>query len=71
MKDHRQVYLIGNPVVWWSSTIAVGIYIALRAVLVLREKRGFKDLYQRESTGCVAMEVDSELTVSSKDRILR
>lgn len=49
MKDHRQVYLIGNPVVWWSSTIAVGIYIALRALLVLREKRGFRDLHQRES----------------------
>lgn len=42
-KDHRQIYLIGNPVVWWSSTIAVGIYIIFKGLSVLRWQRGYKD----------------------------
>lgn len=48
VKDHRQVYLMGNPVVWWTSTLAIGIYVFIRGVLILREKRGFRDLHQRE-----------------------
>ncbi|WWD18305.1 hypothetical protein CI109_102755 [Kwoniella shandongensis] len=46
VKDHRQVYLIGNPVVWWSSTLAIALYLGMRALFVLREKRGFRDLHQ-------------------------
>ncbi|CAO1636281.1 unnamed protein product [Jaminaea pallidilutea] len=42
-KDHRQVYLIGNPLVWWGSTVAVLVYVGARALLMLREKRGAKD----------------------------
>ena len=42
-KDHRQIYLIGNPVIWWSSTLAVGIYIVFKGLSVLRWQRGFKD----------------------------
>lgn len=42
-KDHRQIYLIGNPVVWWSSTVAVGIYIIFKGLSVLRWQRGYKD----------------------------
>ncbi|KAK8858417.1 hypothetical protein IAR55_002644 [Kwoniella newhampshirensis] len=46
VKDHRQVYLIGNPFVWWSSTLAIALYLGMRALLVLREKRGFRDLHK-------------------------
>ncbi|EIW66678.1 dolichyl-phosphate-mannose-protein mannosyltransferase [Tremella mesenterica] len=46
VKDHRQVYLIGNPLVWWSSTAAIVLYLGMRSLLVLRQKRGFRDLYQ-------------------------
>ncbi|KAI0027371.1 Dolichyl-phosphate-mannose-protein mannosyltransferase-domain-containing protein [Vararia minispora EC-137] len=43
VKDHRQVYLTGNPLVWWMSTAAVSAYVAVRALLILRAKRGFRD----------------------------
>ncbi|OCK89842.1 glycosyltransferase family 39 protein [Cenococcum geophilum 1.58] len=42
-KDNRQIYLIGNPVIWWSSTAAIGLYIAIKGLAVLRWQRGFKD----------------------------
>ncbi|KAL6304053.1 glycosyltransferase family 39 protein [Sparassis latifolia] len=43
VKDHRQIYLLGNPMVWWLSTAAVIGYAAVRGFLILRAKRGFKD----------------------------
>ncbi|KAM0786715.1 hypothetical protein ACM66B_002157 [Microbotryomycetes sp. NB124-2] len=43
VKDHRQVYLIGNPFVWWSSTLAVVAYAAVRVLLILRAQRGYQD----------------------------
>ncbi|KZT33151.1 glycosyltransferase family 39 protein [Sistotremastrum suecicum HHB10207 ss-3] len=43
MKDHRQIYLLGNASIWLASTLAVVAYFAVRALLILREKRGFKD----------------------------
>ncbi|CDZ98262.1 glycosyltransferase family 39 protein [Phaffia rhodozyma] len=45
VKDHRQIYLIGNPFVWWGSTFAVLTYMAFRGLLILRAKRGFRDLH--------------------------
>lgn len=43
VKDHRQVYLIGNPFVWALSTIAVSSFLAIRGLLILRAQRGYKD----------------------------
>ncbi|KAJ8583501.1 glycosyltransferase family 39 protein [Rhizopogon salebrosus TDB-379] len=43
VKDHRQIYLIGNPFVWWSSTASVITYMLVRGFLILRAKRGFRD----------------------------
>ena len=42
-KDHRQIYLIGNPVVWWTSTAAIAMYVVFKALSVLRWQRGYKD----------------------------
>jgi dolichyl-phosphate-mannose-protein mannosyltransferase len=42
-KDHRQIYLIGNPIIWWSSTAAIALYFAVKALSVLRWQRGFQD----------------------------
>ncbi|KAH0607434.1 uncharacterized protein H6S33_002468 [Morchella sextelata] len=42
-KEHRQVYLIGNPVIWWSSTAAIVIYAMFKAFAVLRWQRGYND----------------------------
>lgn len=43
VKDNRQIYLIGNPWVWFLSTAAVMAYVAVRGLLILRAKRGFRD----------------------------
>ena len=43
VRDHRQIYLLGNPMIWWLSTAAVGFYASIRGLLILRSKRGFKD----------------------------
>ncbi|KZT63995.1 glycosyltransferase family 39 protein [Daedalea quercina L-15889] len=43
VKDHRQIYLLGNPMVWWFSTAAVVGYVAARGFLILRAQRGYRD----------------------------
>ncbi|CZT14749.1 related to dolichyl-phosphate-mannose-protein mannosyltransferase [Ramularia collo-cygni] len=42
-KDHRQIYLIGNPLIWWASTAAIGLYIAFKGLAVLRWQRSCGD----------------------------
>ncbi|KAH8648388.1 Dolichyl-phosphate-mannose-protein mannosyltransferase-domain-containing protein [Xylariales sp. PMI_506] len=42
-KDNRQIYLIGNPVVWYTSTLAVVIYVLFKGVAVLRWQRSCRD----------------------------
>ena len=43
VKDNRQIYLIGNPFVWYLSTIAVAMYLLVRGFMILRAKRGYRD----------------------------
>ena len=42
-KDHRQIYLMGNPIVWYTSTLAVLIYVIFKGVAVLRWQRNYHD----------------------------
>lgn len=42
-KDHRQIYLIGNPLIWWTSTAAIGLYVAFKGLAVLRWQRACGD----------------------------
>lgn len=42
-KDKRQIYLMGNPVIWYASTAAIALYIAVKGLSVLRWQRGFND----------------------------
>ncbi|KAF2787032.1 glycosyltransferase family 39 protein [Melanomma pulvis-pyrius CBS 109.77] len=42
-KNNRQIYLIGNPVIWWSSSAVIALYLAIKAFAVLRWQRGYKD----------------------------
>ncbi|KAK3711834.1 Dolichyl-phosphate-mannose--protein mannosyltransferase 1 [Vermiconidia calcicola] len=42
-KDNRQIYLIGNPLIWWSSTAAIGLYLVFKALAVLRWQRNCDD----------------------------
>ncbi|KAJ3751469.1 hypothetical protein DFH05DRAFT_1570344 [Lentinula detonsa] len=34
VKDHCQIYLIGNPMVWWLSTLSAVAYITVHATVV-------------------------------------
>ncbi|CDR99267.1 hypothetical protein [Sporisorium scitamineum] len=43
-KDHRQIYLIGNPIVWWGAFLSVFAYLSARGLLMLRAQRGYGDL---------------------------
>ncbi|KAH8703819.1 protein mannosyltransferase 1 [Talaromyces proteolyticus] len=42
-KDHRQVYLLGNPLIWWSSTAAIAIYALFKGITIIRWQRGYND----------------------------
>jgi dolichyl-phosphate-mannose-protein mannosyltransferase len=47
-KDHHQIYLIGNPMIWWLSTAAVASFVAVRGLLILRAQRGYRDFENSE-----------------------
>ena len=59
-KDNRQIYLHGNPLVWWASTAAVGLYVAFKALAVLRWQRNCNDY----STSDVFKRFDYEIGTS-------
>lgn len=40
----QQIYLLGNPVVWWSGAVALVIYIGLEIFYALRERRAIYDI---------------------------
>ncbi|KAF4896253.1 Dolichyl-phosphate-mannose--protein mannosyltransferase 1 [Colletotrichum viniferum] len=42
-RDHRQIYLMGNPIVWWSSTLAIVVYVLFKGVATLRWQRSCND----------------------------
>ncbi|KAG8902400.1 hypothetical protein FRB99_004525 [Tulasnella sp. 403] len=44
VRDHRQIYLLGNPFIWWLSSSAIFMYVAARGIIILRAKRQYKDL---------------------------
>ena len=44
-KDHRQIYLLGNPAIWWPSTLAIALYIVFKGLSILRWQRGYRDNY--------------------------
>ncbi len=41
--DYRRIYLMGNPLVWWTSTAALILYGITRATLVIRGKLHHND----------------------------
>ena len=42
----RHIYFLGNPVVYWATTIAIFTCIILWTFFQLRGKRGYKERYQ-------------------------
>jgi dolichyl-phosphate-mannose-protein mannosyltransferase len=43
-KPDRQIYLIGNPLAWWSGTLAVFFMICCLSVHTILNRRGIDDL---------------------------
>ncbi|KAG0237666.1 Protein O-mannosyltransferase 2 [Actinomortierella wolfii] len=41
-------YLLGNPIVWWSSSLSVGVYLATLAFYIIRRQRKFQDITPAE-----------------------
>lgn len=77
-KDHRQVYLVGNPLIWWGSLCALMVYAGFRALLMLRTKRGYRDYHDCKSSSphsllCFSLDTNliySGLFPSSDGRLL-
>lgn len=44
-RDHRQIYLLGNPLIWWFSTAAIAIYVLFKGVAILRWQRSCGDYH--------------------------
>ena len=42
-RQHRQVYLMGNPIIWWSATAAVVLYVLFKGIAILRWQRSCND----------------------------
>src|ERR1700722_16101342 len=42
-KEHRQVFLLGNPLTWWTSAFVLIIFVIAKLIIILRAKRGYKD----------------------------
>jgi dolichyl-phosphate-mannose-protein mannosyltransferase len=42
-KEHRQIFLIGNPITWWTSAFALIVFVLAKSIILLRAKRGYKD----------------------------
>ncbi|KIX06467.1 uncharacterized protein Z518_04443 [Rhinocladiella mackenziei CBS 650.93] len=42
-KDHRQIYLLGNPAIWWPSSLAILSYVIFKAIAILRWQRSCND----------------------------
>ena len=40
-----QVYLIGNPLVWWISTAGISLFVGLCLLAAIRRRRQFDDFY--------------------------
>ncbi|EOA81475.1 Dolichyl-phosphate-mannose--protein mannosyltransferase 1 [Exserohilum turcicum] len=42
-KHSRQIYLLGNPVIWWTSSALIGLYVVIKGIAILRWQRGYSD----------------------------
>lgn len=42
-QDEKQIYLLGNPLIYWGSTWAIFSYLIVQGVLIFRQQRGYSD----------------------------
>ena len=50
-KSNAQVTLLGNPVLWWTSTAAIHAFLMLTTFYLMRRQRKFADLGTSEVIG--------------------
>ncbi|KAG4301438.1 hypothetical protein PCK1_002364 [Pneumocystis canis] len=43
----RQIYFLGNPLIWWSAIFFIGIYCSLKIFCILRQKKGYSKCNDR------------------------
>jgi dolichyl-phosphate-mannose-protein mannosyltransferase len=41
-KEKRHIYLLGNPIAFWASSIAACVFIFFKGVMALRKQRGWR-----------------------------
>ncbi|PVU94435.1 hypothetical protein BB561_002535 [Smittium simulii] len=44
-KESKRIYLLGNPILWWLSFASVVTFAIVWIVILLRDKRGYKDTF--------------------------
>ncbi|KAG5514032.1 hypothetical protein PMAC_000654 [Pneumocystis sp. 'macacae'] len=40
-ENDKQIYFLGNPLIWWVGLVFIGIYIILKLFNILRDQRGY------------------------------
>ncbi|KAI1297036.1 hypothetical protein EDD11_007246 [Mortierella claussenii] len=45
-KEQKHIYLIGNWFTWYLSSFSIVLYAAIRILLILRDKRGYRDNFR-------------------------
>ncbi|KAF9168129.1 hypothetical protein DFQ26_001305 [Actinomortierella ambigua] len=45
-KENRHIYLVGNWFTWYAASVSVVLYVLIRLLLVLRDKRGYRDNFR-------------------------
>ncbi|CAO3571689.1 unnamed protein product [Mortierella alpina] len=45
-KDQKHMYLIGNWFTWYLSSLSIALYAVIRILLVVRDKRGYRDNFR-------------------------
>ncbi|KAG0024937.1 hypothetical protein BGZ81_007538 [Podila clonocystis] len=45
-KDQKHIYLIGNWFTWYLSSFSIVLYATIRVLLVVRDKRGYRDNFR-------------------------
>jgi dolichyl-phosphate-mannose-protein mannosyltransferase len=42
-QNEKQIYLLGNPLIYWGSTWAIFSYLIVQSILLFRQQRGYSD----------------------------
>ncbi|KAF9579138.1 hypothetical protein BGW38_004732 [Lunasporangiospora selenospora] len=49
-QSNKHIYLMGNWFTWYLSSFSVALYVVIRALLFVRDKRGYRDDFRGNTT---------------------